>query len=135
MSSKSRVILYAELRKKISDIDTYSFDNHALSMAEEEKAVAEDCLPDEKEIPKPERSDEGIKRNTFSMSIDELIKEHNLYDTKTQEKETQAKIQKMKKEKRHSSKPPVFRIVLWSSIGLVLVVFITLLILILTEVI
>ncbi len=134
MSSKSRVILYAELRKKISDIDTYSFDNHALSMAEEEK-TKEESVPSETEVLKPENPDEGIKRNTFSMSIDELIKEHNLYDTKTQEKKTQARIQKIKKEKRHNGKPPIFRIVLWSSIGLILLVFITLLILILTEVI
>ena len=42
MSEKSRVILYADLRKKISDIDAYSFDDKSLSSLKNADKILEE---------------------------------------------------------------------------------------------
>lgn len=129
MASKSRVILYAELRKKISDINQYSFD--AKKAPIEEKKV--ETEQESKEETKSENS--GIKSNTFSMSIDELIKEHNRYDSKTQEKETQTRYHQKKKENKKNKRLSPSTIIIWSSIAVVIVVFFVFLTLILLGVI
>ena len=131
MSEKSRVILYADLRKKISDIDAYSFDEKSLSSLEN----ADKILEEKNEDISVKATSSGIMRNTFSMSIDELIKEHDLYDSKSQQKEAHARYNQVKKSNRVKRKVAFSTIVMWSSISVVLVVFIILLVLILTGVI
>ncbi len=131
MSEKSRVIHYAELRKKISDIDAYSFEKKALSSLSEEDKTLEDTDA----VSDNQKTGKGITRNTFSMSIDELIKEHDLNDTKSQKKEVQTRYNRVKKENRSKRKVAVSTIIMWSCVSVVLAVFIILLILMLTEVI
>ena len=46
MSEKSRVILYADLRKKISDIDAYSFDDKSLSSLKNADKILEESIQD-----------------------------------------------------------------------------------------
>ncbi len=131
MSEKSRVIHYAELRKKISDIDAYSFEKKTLSSLSEEDTTLEVTDAESDNL----KTGKGITRNTFSMSIDELIKEHDLNDTKSQKKEVQTRYNRVKKENRSKRKVAVSTIIMWSCVSVVLVVFIILLILMLTEVI
>lgn len=131
MSEKSRVIHYAELRKKISDIDAYSFEKKTLSsLSEDDKALEESDVESNEE-----KTGTGITRNTFSMSIDELIKEHDLNDSKSQKKEVQTRYNQVKKENKSKRKVAVSTIIMWSCVSVVLAVFLILLILMLTEVI
>ncbi len=131
MSEKSRVILYADLRKKISDIDAYSFEKKTISSLQDEGKIL-----DEKETGSTDQNTgSGITRNTFSMSIDELIKEHDLHDSKSQKKEVQARYNQARKANRGKRKIPLSTIIMWSCVSAVLAVFLILLILMLTEVI
>ncbi len=131
MSEKSRVIHYAELRKKISDIDAYSFEKKTLSsLSEDDKTLEESDIESNEE-----KTGTGITRNTFSMSIDELIKEHDLNDSKSQKKEVQTRYNQVKKENKSKRKVAVSTIIMWSCVSVVLAVFLILLILMLTEVI
>ncbi len=131
MSEKSRVIHYAELRKKISDIDAYSFEKKTLSSISEDDKTLEESDVESNE----EKTGTGITRNTFSMSIDELIKEHDLNDSKSQKKEVQTRYNQVKKENKGKRKVAVSTIIMWSCVSVVLAVFLILLILMLTEVI
>ncbi len=131
MSEKSRVIHYAELRKKISDIDAYSFEKKTLSSISEDDKTLEESDVESNE----EKTGTGITRNTFSMSIDELIKEHDLNDSKSQKKEVQTRYNQVKKENKSKRKVAVSTIIMWSCVSVVLAVFLILLILMLTEVI
>lgn len=131
MSEKSRVIHYAELRKKISDIDAYSFEKKTLSSLSEDDKTLEESDVESNE----EKTGTGITRNTFSMSIDELIKEHDLNDSKSQKKEVQTRYNQVKKENKSKRKVAVSTIIMWSCVSVVLAVFLILLILMLTEVI
>ncbi len=131
MSEKSRVIHYAELRKKISDIDAYSFEKKTLSSISEDDKMLEESNVESNE----EKTGTGITRNTFSMSIDELIKEHDLNDSKSQKKEVQTRYNQVKKENKSKRKVAVSTIIMWSCVSVVLAVFLILLILMLTEVI
>lgn len=131
MSEKSRVLLYADLRRKISDIDAYSFEKKTLSSLEEEDKILEETETESTS----KNTASGITRNTFSMSIDELIKEHDLHDSITQKKEVQTRYNQVRKESRRKRKMAVSTIIIWSCVSLVLVVFLILLILMLTEVI
>ncbi len=131
MSEKSRVIHYAELRKKISDIDAYSFEKKTLSSISEDDKMLEESDVESNE----EKTGTGITRNTFSMSIDELIKEHDLNDSKSQKKEVQTRYNQVKKENKSKRKVAVSTIIMWSCVSVVLAVFLILLILMLTEVI
>ena len=70
MSEKSRVILYADLRKKISDIDAYSFDDKSLSSLKN----ADKILEEKDEDISLKSTSSGIMRNTFSMSMVRSIK-------------------------------------------------------------
>lgn len=100
MNDKSRVVRYADLRKKISNMDVYSFEdsettrknlppttmNHAYGSLENDN---------------PQVTDQnGIKRNTLSLSIDELIKEHDTYDSEAQRKEAKERYHRKKREER-----------------------------------
>ncbi len=103
MPTKSRVEEFTELRKKISSLDTYSFDesptqkkNLPPTSGDHLKPLGED---------NPRKTDTvGIKKNTLSLSIDELIKEHDSYDSAAQKKEAREMYHKRKKEERRNSK-------------------------------
>lgn len=78
---KSRVVLYAKHRKKIEKIGVYSFS---------ENDTAKKHLPQYNQSSVKMIDDSfkpKIKKNTLSLTIDELIKEHKQYNSKEQQKE------------------------------------------------
>ena len=129
MQEKSRVILYAELRKKISCIDNYSFASEN-PKENDDKAIEHDEIP----VSSPNENN-VIKRNTLSISIDELIKERDRYDSIAQEKETRKRYHDKKKEEKIKKKISASKVIIWSSISVVVIAFVVLLTLLLLEVI
>lgn len=129
MGEKSRVVFYEEHRKKISNIDTYSF--VGISKSKEVSNV----LQKDKDHSEPVKQDDGIKRNTFSMSIDELIRQSDQYSSKTQDKEIKSLYNEKKKKNIRKNRFSLSKIIIWSAVSIVIIVFLVLLILILTGVI
>ncbi len=98
MENKSRVIKYADLRKQISNMDVYSFEDTSTTkkkLPESSAHSANSQMIEKKNV-------DGIKRNTLSLSIDELVKEHESYDSNSQRKETKHRYKAMKKGEHKS---------------------------------
>ena len=108
MAQKSRVVLYAELRKKIEQMDDYSF-------LEEKDS---------------QTSKTGLKRTTLTLSLEEIAKEQEKFDEKKIQEETKRRFRKSKKEKKHPV--DVARILIISMISVVVIVILVLLIVLLT---
>lgn len=108
MAQKSRVVLYAELRKKIEQMDNYSF------LEEKESQT----------------SRTGLKRTTLTLSLEEIAKEQEKFDEKKIQEETKKRFRKSKKEKKHPV--DVTRILIISMISVVVIVILVLLIVLLT---
>ncbi|MDD2287082.1 MAG: hypothetical protein PHQ11_16985 [Paludibacter sp.] len=100
MSKKdTRVMIYSELRDKIDKMDTLSFDDPDRDKKyglNGEKAV----LPvhHEEAMSSQELKTGHIKKNTLSISIDELIKQNDDYTMALEKKELNKKYKNMKKE-------------------------------------
>ncbi len=117
MEKKSRVIKYQSLRKKISNMDVYSF--------VEQEDVAKNLPPvnhlASEENPLP--SSDGIKKNTLSVTLDELIASHENYSQESEKKEIKERYkqkQKERKKKEHT----------WTQGGILLLVCIPILLII-----
>lgn len=95
MEKKSRVIKYQSLRKKISNMDVYSF--------VEQEDVAKNLPPvshlSPEENPLPPSSD-GIKKNTLSVTLDELIASHESYFQESEKKEMKERYKQKQKERK-----------------------------------
>jgi len=100
MSKKdTRVIIYSELRDKIDKMDTLSFDDPDRDKKygiNGEKPI----LPvhHEESMSSEELKNGHIKKNTLSISIDELIKQNDDYTMALEKKELNQKYKSMKKE-------------------------------------
>ena len=88
---KSRDVLYAKLRKKIENMGVYSF-----SETDTTKKHLPQYNPSSVEI-KDDSFKPRIKKNTLSLTIDELIKEHEQYNSKEQQKEIKRRFSKQNK--------------------------------------
>lgn len=94
---KSRVVLYAKLRKKIESTGTYSFsDNETTKKHLPQYSSTSVDLKDDSFKPK-------IKKNTLSLTIDELIREHEQYNSKEQQKEIKRRYSARNKESKSDS--------------------------------
>lgn len=95
METKSRVEKYEKLRRKISNMDVYSF--------EEQEDVAKNLPPvsDAKDVSKPEEEiPSGVKKNTLSLSLDQLIASNENYQEGQEKKKTKALYKKKKRERK-----------------------------------
>lgn len=104
MSKKdTRVILYSDLRDKIDKMDTLSFDD-----PDRDKKYGlngeDSVLPvhHEESMSTEELKTGHIKKNTLSISIDELIKQNDDYTMALEKKELNEKYKNMKKEQGKS---------------------------------
>lgn len=107
-SDKSRVAKYAQLRKQIAMMDEYTFE----PAKKEEPKVS---LSMKEEILKEDEPDviPGIKRNTLSVSLDQIISNQSSQDLKEKEKQTRNAYLK----KQHDEKiKKIKKIVLWSAV-------------------
>lgn len=94
METKSRVERYEKLRKKISNMDVYSF--------EEQEEVAKNLPPVSDASQSSETIDEPsseVKKNTLSLSLDQLIASNENYQEGKEKKKTKALYKKKKHER------------------------------------
>lgn len=121
MSDKTRVEKYRKLREEIENIDTYSFEDPKRrprsKRADQEPLIPIHDLAEEEET----LQENHIKKNTLSLSIDELIKQHEAYTEALEREEIDKKI-KDNKNRQHRFGGAVFqtRYVIWGLIGLIL---------------
>ena len=86
--SLSRVEKYAELRKRIDNMVS-TFDD----------PITDNKIPDvQMDEPKEEVQEAHIKKNTLSISIDELIKQHEEYTQTISKSEIENQMKTQKKE-------------------------------------
>lgn len=94
--SLSRVEKYAELRKRIdnmvSTFDDPITDNKIPDVQMDEPKVKEEAMT------KEEVQEAHIKKNTLSISIDELIKQHEEYTQTISKSEIENQMKTQKKE-------------------------------------
>lgn len=108
---QTRVNLYTELRNQIDRMDTYSFDDK-----DRDKKYSSSSIPiiHEEAMTNSEIKTEHIKKNTLSISIDELIKQHDEYTSSFEKKELNKKYKEVKRRKKSSSKKaPTFLTSAW----------------------
>ena len=104
MENKSRVLKYQELRDKISKMDVYSFEQQE-QLGKEEVI---DSFPRSKK-----KKDNGIKKNTLSISLDELMAEKENSQAEKEKKEVRKLYKEKKnKEQKHLTQGKVLLIVL-----------------------
>lgn len=131
MEEKSRVIKYADLRQKISHMDAYSFEETPLKTESTSKKNAH-ISPAKKRTDTAEG--EGIKRNTLSFTIDELVKESETYNSANQKKETKKRFKAKQKGKRKPLLTFSGATVAWIIIAILILTLLVLLILIISGV-
>ncbi len=103
MSDKeTRVGLYSDLRDKIDKMDTLSFDDpnrdskYGLNGAKPSDA----SFVHEESMTKNQLEDGHIKKNTLSISIEDLIKQNDDYTMALEKKEIDKKYRSVKKKQR-----------------------------------
>ncbi len=128
MSEKSRVILYENLRKQIAAMEDYSFEERKKKRLEEKKNLESISDVDNESIQKSkeEMKINGIKKNTLSMSIDELIDEQIAIESQSQKEQAKKEF----KKKTHKN-GKLLNIITWVICGVILLVFIVLIVVLL----
>lgn len=118
MSDKKRVVLYADLRKKISNMDVYSFEETD-SYRKNIPQVSSDSDEEKESTSSP-----VIKRNTLSLSIEDLIKENENYEANKKKNEN---VEKIKQKHKISSW-------IWITVGAIATILVVFLVLIIAGV-
>ncbi len=98
MENKSRVIKYESLRKKIQNMDVYSFEETP-EVARHIPEVKETFPEDDAKL-----NSETIKKNTLSVSLDQLIKANDDYKEEKEKEETKKSYRKKEKERKKKEK-------------------------------
>lgn len=105
MENKSRVLKYQELRDKIAKMDVYSF-------AQQDELGKEEVI----DPPHPrfkKKKDNGVKKNTLSISLDELMAEKEDSQAEKEKKETKKLYREKKRDtQKHLTQGKVLLIVL-----------------------
>ncbi|HIU70896.1 MAG TPA: hypothetical protein IAC60_04870 [Candidatus Enterosoma merdigallinarum] len=126
MENRSRVERYREHRKKIENMDVYSF---------ADSPTLKRNLPEHGDLYSVDRKKDGITRNTLNMSIDQLIREHDDYAEEQRKKDIQRRYQEEQKRRRKPQKGDILRILLVLAVFLIVVVIVCLIVLKIKEVI
>lgn len=131
VSGKTRVEEYKSLRDQIENIDVYSFDDRSKiqSRRETEPLIpVHDIYDDEDEecLPPDDTSftaEDHIKKNTLSLSIDELIKQHEAYTEALERDEIDKRVKDKKTTSIKSKIRLTFnaRFLMWVIIALVII--------------
>ena len=127
MNHKSRIEEYKKLREEIEKIDVYSFDDPKKYPIKKNENIVEihdldekDEYPEEKKIEK-----DHIKKNTLSLSIDELIRRHEAYTETLQKEEIEKKLKENKERKKLNNKFNIsLRTFVWAFCIIIVVVII-----------
>ena len=94
MENRSRVERYKDLRRKIENMDRYSF---------AETATSKRNLPQHGSL-ETSNKNKGITKNTLNMSIEELIHENDVYAEEQKKKEIKEKYRQEKRKTFHLEK-------------------------------
>lgn len=127
MNHKYRIEEYKKLREEIENIDVYSFDDPKKYPIKKNENIVEihdldekDEYPEEKKIEK-----DHIKKNTLSLSIDELIRRHEAYTETLQKEEIEKKLKENKERKKLNNKFNIsLRTFVWAFCIIIVVVVI-----------
>jgi hypothetical protein len=112
---ETRVGLYAGLRDQIEKMDTLSFDDPDRdSKYGLKQKKAED--PDPDALSDEDLRNPHIKKNTLSLSIDDLIKQNDDYTLAMERKELDKKFKEVKKKQRQENRGKT--IIVWSCVAL-----------------
>ena len=110
---ETRVGLYASLRDQIDKMDTLSFDDpdrdkkyglNGQTPSVGIPIIHEDSLNED------ELKDSHIKKNTLSISIDDLIKQNDDYTMALEKKELDKKYRSVKKRQRKENRAKTLRL-------------------------
>lgn len=104
MENKSRVLKYQELRDKISKMDVYSF-------AQQDELGKEEVIDLHPRFKK--KKENGVKKNTLSISLDELMADKEESQAEKEKKETKRLYKEKKRNtQKHLTQGKVLLIVL-----------------------
>lgn len=130
MSEKeTRVGIYADLRSKIDRMDTLSFDDpdrdskYGINGKKDPNSIP---VIHEESMSRNELGDNHIKKNTLSISIDDLIKQNDDYTMALEKKEIDKKYRSVKKKQRAKLGKKSWIIIISSVSALVLLILIVL---------
>lgn len=95
MDKQTRVEKYKKYRESIQDMSTYNNFNSPYQVSEDD--------PDKNDVGMSEEvlQDEHIKKNTLSISIDQIVKAHDEYTTMISQEDIEKKNKEEKKLQLH----------------------------------
>ena len=125
---ETRVGLYAELRDQIDKMDTLSFDDPDRDKQYGLNGNSAQGVPviHEESLSEDELKDSHIKKNTLSISIDDLIKQNDDYTMAMERKELDKKYRSVKKKQRKEINAKMWKIIGVTAGVIILVVAIVL---------
>lgn len=120
---ETRVGRYAELRRRIEQMNTISLDDLARERRNGRAVGRDDPDAVYGSYSSEQLSDPHIRKNTLSISIDELIKQNDSYRQDMEKKELNKKYRSVRRKQKRLSRPNALRLILLSvSIIIILVV-------------
>lgn len=139
MGNRTRVEEYKKLREDIENIDVYSFDDPKKMPPSSHSNVPlipvndfNDEDDDEFKIVSSTSEEDHVKKNTLTLTIDEIIKQHEAYTEVLQKQELDKRIKEQKEKNKAVFNP---KIILWIAIGVIIVVAVIILSLVMAGVI
>jgi len=123
MDRQTRVEKYKKLRESIKEMDAINF-NSPYQISEENPDKGDRGMSDE------DLQNEYVKKNTLSMSIDQIVKAHDQYTTIVSAEEIEEKNKEYKKSERRKL---WFRIVVVAGIVIAIGLIVALIILLATS--
>lgn len=121
MDKQTRVEKYRKLRESIQDMSTYNNFNSPYQVNEQDDdkndvAMSEEVL-----------QTEHVKKNTLSISIDQIVKAHDEYTTMISQEDIEIKNKEAKKMQLHKL---LFRILVIGGIAIIIALIVLIIVLI-----
>ncbi len=126
-TKETRVGRYSDLRNQIDKMDTLSFDDpnraqkYALNQSGHEGEYVHEPSASQEEL-----HNTHIKKNTLSISIDDLIKENDDYTMAMEKKELDRKYKEIKKKHRQENRSKVLFIWIGSAVSVIVIIVVIL---------
>jgi len=124
MDKQTRVEKYKKYRESIQDMSTYNNFNSPYQVSEED--------PDKNDVGMSEEvlQDEHIKKNTLSISIDQIVKAHDEYTTMISQEDIEKRNKEEKKLQLHKL---IYRIAIITGIVVIVSLIVIIIVLILKK--
>jgi hypothetical protein len=124
MDKQTRVEKYKKYRESIQDMSTYNNFNSPYQVSEDD--------PDKNDVGMSEEvlQDEHIKKNTLSISIDQIVKAHDEYTTMISQEDIEKKNKEEKKLQLHKL---IYRIAIITGVVVIVSLIVIIIVLILKK--